>query len=295
MRPYLSLPVTIGGVRSRWYRPAICCTCPTSSRTSSEDKVWTVGVTDFYFGFIEPEQEHRRLTAQCFRETLELIAELQIATNEGFPFLVGRLPRFSKRDAMTVSAALFTRSFKSIHCAVDAALRGYYGASLTLVRPVYENLLVHWELLANPRSVEAMYDNDEKWWKDRRFWDIAVDADRRAAAGGQQEYAKETYRHMYQHLSKFAHPRTQGARIEYNSASNRLVTSPEWDEDHCRRTLREIVYAATYNLAQFRVFVGDGDRAWRERADSAVAHAVVRIKSEAENIKSQTESGGPAS
>ena len=77
---------------------------------------------DYVFGFIEPEREHRRQAANSCRDALEIFARVQTATNEGFS-LVGKLPGFSDRNQRTISAALFSKSFKSLHCAMDCDAR----------------------------------------------------------------------------------------------------------------------------------------------------------------------------
>ncbi|MCL4532513.1 MAG: hypothetical protein M1582_04885 [Actinobacteria bacterium] len=99
-------------------------------------------IEGFVFNFPEAEAMHMKIAANEYRSAFQLFGDILIVTSDGFS-LVGALPRFELRDPRTLSAALFTRSLKSLSCALNAILHGYYGVAFTLTRSIYENILIH--------------------------------------------------------------------------------------------------------------------------------------------------------
>lgn len=232
--------------------------------------------------FRQPERNHAVRALQEYPEAFSILSSIQDTANTGFG-LVSPLPDFGRRDRRTLSAALFSRSFKAIHCAIDVASRGYHAPALILVRSVLENLLTNWEFLTNQAAVDAMYKGDEKWWRSRRFDSIAKDIDQQLKASGHPAFVLDWWYETYGELSTFAHPRTRAVRLEFDSPGTVLVIAPVWDRAHFELAMMSIMTASRLNLSQMGYFVDIEDDEWRSAAETACEQAKVWIRSQPEH------------
>jgi hypothetical protein len=194
------------------------------------------------FTFEEPERLHRERIAAEFPEVLFHLGSLLQTINDAFR-LIQPLPPFEKRDRSTLLAALTTRSFKSLSCAADLAVRGYYVQAFTLVRAVHENRWICWAVDRDPAAAEAVWNQH---WPPRfkSFRSIAADIDADLTARGLSGAEVDLYDSLYGDLSEITHPRGKGVRMEFDASGQQLETAPSWDSDYAYAVLGYALSAA---------------------------------------------------
>src|SRR4051794_33816371 len=97
------------------------------------------------FSFDAAEQQHAENLVWKEHILVALIARKLEHTYRRFD-LIGPLPTFAKRDRKTLLAGLVSRTFSSVNCAMNLAVRGYHVQSIMLIRSTLEDDWLNYEL-----------------------------------------------------------------------------------------------------------------------------------------------------
>jgi hypothetical protein len=230
-----------------------------------------------FFSMPDAEQLHLEQIALADRELLQIIVDLMKHTYAGFDYITD-LPLFDKRDKRSLLASLIARSFTSVNCAMNLAVRGYYVQAITLIRSTLEDDWLFYELNSRPKAVGWMYSGE---WPDGRKWEqIVSDIDAAVAKESDGEiepgqYKELMYRGTYGHLSEIAHPRPRGLRMQFDPSGTRLETGPLMNADGLRTALMYGLNAALAVQLRVGSQVSDVDGAddWRATSERLQADA----------------------